>query len=73
MSKKQQEDDFARTRVAGLMFACPLGECLPGCPLKAKREQPKSELVKVFRQMTTEDYENIYKHHLKCLAKREMV
>lgn len=61
----------ARVRVAGLMFECPLGKCVPGCPLSSMRKLPKHERSEVLEQLTTDECMQICRKHNKCLIERE--
>jgi hypothetical protein len=56
---------------AGLIFGCPMGECLSGCPLAGIRKLKPKERWETFQNLREKEIKGIHDHHKECLRKRE--
>jgi hypothetical protein len=56
---------------AGLLFGCPMGECLPDCPLAGVRKLTPAERWETFKALDNQEVDAIHAHHKQCLRRRE--
>ena len=57
--------------VQGLLVDCPLGEALDACPARDLRSLPIKTRLKLVRDMTEDEVNQVIAHHEACLMKRE--
>jgi hypothetical protein len=58
-------------RAVGLIFGCPMGECLSGCPFAGVRKLKPKERWETFQVLEEKEIKSLHDHHKQCLRKRE--
>ena len=58
--------------IQGLMVECPMRDPQEDCPLQPLRETiPLTERLKMVKDMTADEMDEIIEHHKECIRKRE--